>query len=85
MKRIAPVILAAVIALSLAACSGTSKSELIKKLYNELEVKTEECNRLLENNEELELNLSSAEYWRESIQYERDAFLQENIEIRICF
>ena len=56
-------------------CESLEKDELIEELRTEIEAKTEELDRLDKELEDTTHDLSSMEY-------ERDAFLEENVTLR---
>lgn len=78
MRRLPVVIvLLAAMVLTLSAC-GADRNQLIL----ELESLTDRCNVLLSEKQILSSELALATRERDSLEYERDAFLEENLELR---
>lgn len=79
-KSVMSVLLAVVLALTLSSCSD--RNRLIKELYHELEQKTGENQEIRDELEEYTQGYTEISKRNETLEYERDAFLEENIELR---
>jgi len=80
-KKIVLIALAIVMIVAFSACND-DEAELIRKLYNELENKTEECTELLANNQKLTKQMNETKDEKNLLEYERNAFLEENLNLR---
>jgi len=80
-KRILILSLALVMIFIFSACRD-DEGELIKKLYNELEEKTEECTSLRSQVATLTDELEESDSASDTYKYERDAFLEENQKLK---